>query len=67
MTRLLTWHPEWAIGIDALDRDHRALVGSLNNLCLRFCPQAAVSVSLPGYVGAVAGRTSVFGARTCGP
>ncbi len=42
MTKLLTWRDEWALGIDALDADHRALIGTVIDICLRFCPQAAI-------------------------
>jgi hemerythrin len=48
MTKLLIWRDEWSLGIDALDADHRALVGTLIDISLRFCPQAALPPDLPG-------------------
>ncbi|MGQ9660084.1 MAG: bacteriohemerythrin [Thermochromatium sp.] len=41
MTRLLTWHDEWALGIELLDQDHRDLIEQLAEICLRFCPEAS--------------------------
>jgi hemerythrin len=48
MTKLLIWRNEWSLGIDALDADHRALVGTLIDISLRFCHQAALPADLPG-------------------
>lgn len=39
MTKLLTWRNEWSLGIDTLDRDHRALIERMGDLCVRYCPQ----------------------------
>jgi hemerythrin len=41
MTKLLTWRDEWSLGIEPLDRDHRALIELLGDLCLRHCPEIA--------------------------
>lgn len=39
MTKLLTWRDEWSLGIEALDRDHRALIERMGDLCMRYCPE----------------------------
>lgn len=41
MPKLLTWRPEWSLHLDTLDRDHRALIEQLADVCLRFCPEAS--------------------------
>jgi hemerythrin len=41
MPKLLTWRDEWSLNIDDLDRDHRALIDQLADICLRFCPEAS--------------------------
>ncbi len=41
MTKLLTWREEWSLGIDPLDRDHRALIERMGDLCVRYCPELA--------------------------
>ncbi|MBK1723644.1 bacteriohemerythrin [Thiocystis violacea] len=41
MPKLLTWREEWSLHIEALDRDHRALIEQLGDICIRFCPQAS--------------------------
>ncbi len=40
MPRLLAWRQDWSLNIEALDRDHRALIDQLGDICLRFCPEA---------------------------
>ncbi|HSO84021.1 hemerythrin domain-containing protein [Thiocapsa sp.] len=40
MTRLLTWHDEWSLNIDALDAEHRGLIEHLADICHRFGPEA---------------------------
>ena len=39
MTKLLTWRDEWSLGIETLDRDHRAMIERMGDLCVRYCPQ----------------------------
>jgi hemerythrin len=39
MTKLLTWRDEWSLGIEPLDRDHRALIERMGDLCVRYCPE----------------------------
>ena len=41
MPKLLTWRDEWSLNIEALDKDHRALIERLADTCLRFCPEAS--------------------------
>ena len=41
MTKLLTWREEWSLGIEPLDRDHRALIERMGDLCVRYCPELA--------------------------
>lgn len=41
MPKILTWREEWSLNIEALDRDHRALIDQLADICLRFCPEAS--------------------------
>lgn len=41
MPKLLTWRDEWSLQIEALDRDHRALIDQLADICIRFCPEAS--------------------------
>ena len=41
MSKLLTWRDEWSLNIDVLDKDHRALVERLGDICMRFCPEAS--------------------------
>jgi len=41
MPKLLTWRDEWSLHIEALDKDHRALIERLADICLRFCPEAS--------------------------
>ncbi len=41
MPKLLIWRPEWSLGIDVLDKDHRALIDQLADICIRFCPEAS--------------------------
>ena len=41
MTKLLTWREEWSLGIEPLDRDHRALIERMGDLCVRHCPELA--------------------------
>ncbi|HYN76181.1 MAG TPA: hemerythrin domain-containing protein [Lamprocystis sp. (in: g-proteobacteria)] len=52
MSRLLVWREEWSLGIDALDADHRALFGTLIDISLRFCPQAAGPATVRGITRA---------------
>lgn len=40
MHRRLSWHPDWSLGIEPLDRDHRALMERLTDIYLRHGPQA---------------------------
>lgn len=53
MTKLMTWRDEWSIGIATLDADHRALIETLMDICLRFCPEsgAGTAASGPGQAG----------------
>jgi hemerythrin len=37
MPQDLTWRGEWAVYIEALDEDHRALVDLLSEICRRYC------------------------------
>lgn len=41
MPKLLIWREEWALGIEVLDRDHRALIERMGDLCVRHCPELA--------------------------
>ncbi len=41
MTKLLTWREEWSLGIEPLDRDHRALIERMGDLCVRHGPELA--------------------------
>jgi hemerythrin len=41
MPKLLTWREDWSLHIEALDRDHRALIEQLADICIRFCPEAS--------------------------
>lgn len=41
MTKLLTWREEWSLGIEPLDRDHRALIERMGDLCVRYGPELA--------------------------
>ncbi|MBK1717857.1 bacteriohemerythrin [Thiocystis violacea] len=41
MPKLLTWREDWSLNIETLDRDHRALIDQLGDICLRFCPEAS--------------------------
>lgn len=41
MPKLLTWREDWSLHIEALDRDHRALIDQLADVCIRFCPEAS--------------------------
>ncbi|WP_295393541.1 hemerythrin domain-containing protein [uncultured Thiodictyon sp.] len=62
MTILLAWRNEWSLGIDALDDDHRALVESLTDICLRYCPQASVLAPLGGALRGAPARLSLVDA-----
>lgn len=46
----MTWRDEWCLGIDVLDADHRALIGHLIDISLRFCPQAAMPMGIHGGI-----------------
>ena len=39
MSKLISWRDDWSLGIDTLDRDHRALMERLIDIYLRHCPQ----------------------------
>jgi len=41
MPQSLTWRDDWAVSIDALDDDHRALVHLLSGICQRYADQEA--------------------------
>ncbi|NEX20497.1 hemerythrin [Thiorhodococcus mannitoliphagus] len=41
MPKLLTWREDWSLHIEALDRDHRALIDLFADICIRFCPEAS--------------------------
>ncbi|MFD2113997.1 bacteriohemerythrin [Thiorhodococcus fuscus] len=45
MSKLLTWRDEWSLHIDVLDKDHRALIERLSDICVRFCPEASAGRS----------------------
>jgi len=39
MAKILTWRDAWALHIDTLDDDHRALVDLLQEITEHFCPE----------------------------
>jgi hemerythrin-like metal-binding protein len=41
MILVLDWQNEWSLNIDALDREHRDLIGKLADICSRFGPEAS--------------------------
>jgi hemerythrin len=41
------WREQWCVGIEALDRDHRALTAILNHIALRFGEYAEVDSGAP--------------------
>ncbi|EXJ13897.1 bacteriohemerythrin [Imhoffiella purpurea] len=45
MSKLLAWRDEWSLNIDVLDKDHRALIERLGDICMRFCPEASAGRS----------------------
>ena len=64
MHRRLSWHPDWSLGIEPLDRDHRALMEHLTDIYLRHGPQArheranpAAGMALIEELGALASAT----------
>ncbi|MGD9409553.1 MAG: hemerythrin domain-containing protein [Thiohalocapsa sp.] len=41
------WREQWCVGIEALDRDHRALTAILNHIALRFGDHAEIDSDAP--------------------
>jgi hemerythrin len=40
MHRRSSWHPDWSLGIEPLDQDHRALMERLTDIYLRHGPRS---------------------------
>ena len=63
MTKLMPWRTEWSIGIATVDDDHRALIESLMDICLRFCPESRSGVEGQGDGGALLAALDALGER----
>jgi hemerythrin len=46
------WREQWCVGIDALDRDRRAIAAIVNHIALRFGERDGAAMQAPGTAGA---------------